>query len=324
MLVDSRDNQIFYRKATYEPSCIVVANTGIKTIGVFLGYGNASFAPVATYSTGNGSYPTYVAVGDFGSDGQLDIVMASDASNGIAVLLGLGNGSFTNMTMYSIGENSGNRAAVVADFNKDGRLDIVVVNTLANNVGIFFGHGNGTFTQQVTFSLGSKAYPFWIIVSDFNSDDQLDIATANYYINDRGILLGYENGSFTLVKNYATGIGSQPSCISLGDFNNDSISDIAVTNFGTNNIVVLFGFGDGSFVLGRPYSTGSRAKPWGLVTGDFNKDNQLDIAAVTDSPNTIGLFLGYNSQPFGDIKTFYTSDKSHPHAVALGHFNNDT
>jgi hypothetical protein len=46
---------------------------------------------------------------------------------------------------------------------------------------------------------------------------------------------------------YAAGPGSAPHCISVGDFNNDNISDIAVANTGTNNIVVLFGFGDGSF-----------------------------------------------------------------------------
>ena len=61
----------------------------------------------------------------------------------------------------------------------------------------------------------------------------------------------------------------------VGDFNNDNISDIVVVNYGTNSIVVLSGFGDGSFLLGSAYSTGAASSPMALAKGDFNKDGRL-------------------------------------------------
>ena len=166
--------------------------------------------------------------------------------------------------------------------------------------------------------------PIWISVGDFNRDNQLDIATANYNGNNVGILLGYGNGSFASVVTYSAGDGSLPQCISVGDFNNDNISDIAVANYGTNNIVVLFGFGDGSFLLGSAYSTGSGSSPYALATGDFNKDGRLDIAVANSKSSTVGIFLGDDHQPFAGVTTYPVGDGSQPHSLALGDFNNDS
>ena len=98
--------------------------------------------------------------------------------------------------------------------------------------------------------------------------------------NNVGILLGYGNGTFADIMTYSTGTGSMPTCVRVGDFNNDNISDIAVANYGTNNIVVLFGFGDGTFLLGTAYSTGIGSQPYALAIGDFNNDARLDIAVA--------------------------------------------
>src|SRR5262249_17354436 len=44
---------------------IASANSNINNVGILLGYGNGTFADVRAYSTGNGSIPDYVSVGDF-------------------------------------------------------------------------------------------------------------------------------------------------------------------------------------------------------------------------------------------------------------------
>ncbi|CAF5105621.1 unnamed protein product, partial [Rotaria sp. Silwood1] len=54
-----------------------------------------------TYSTGTS--PNSVAVGDFNNDTHLDIVVANSKGNTVSVLLGYGNGSFTDQTTYSTG-----------------------------------------------------------------------------------------------------------------------------------------------------------------------------------------------------------------------------
>jgi hypothetical protein len=304
-------------------SDIVVANSGTSNIGVLLGYGNGSFVRIMTYSTGESSAPYSVAVGDFNNDDQLDIVVANYNAASVGVLLGYGNGTFSVVKIYSTGQGSTPRSVAVGDFDNDNRLDIVVANYGINSVGILLGYGDGTFGNQVTFSTGYYSAVFWLSVGDFNSDNRLDIATANFKGNNVGILLGYGNGTFADVMTYSTGAGSAPTCVRVGDFNNDNRLDIAVTSSGTKSIVVLFGFGDGSFLLGTAYSTGIESLPYGLAIGNFNNDNRLDIAVANYESNDIGIFLGHGNEPFASITEYTTGDGSEPHSVALGDLNND-
>jgi hypothetical protein len=276
-----------------------------------------------TYSTGNNSYPDSVAVGDLNNDGRSDIVVANFGADNVGVLLGYGNGNFSIVQTYFTGQDSGATVVALGDFNNDGRLDIVVANYYANNIGILLGYGDGTFEDQIIFSTGDGSNPNWVTVGNFNSDNQLDIAVANWNTNNVGIFLGYGNGSFTDMMPYSSGAGSQPSCINVGDFNSDNISDIAVTNAGTNNIVVLFGVGDGSFLLGTSYSTGNGSQPFALVSADFNNDTRLDVAVANSHSDSIGIFLGYGNQPFAGVTLYSTGDGSEPHSIAVSDLNND-
>jgi streptogramin lyase len=302
---------------------IIVTNYGTNNIGVLLGYGNGSFAPIMSSSTEQDSNPKALIVADLNNDTQLDIVVANYGTNSIAVLLGYGNGTFSIIGIYLTGNKSSPHALAVGDFNHDDQLDIVVANYGTDSVGVLLGYGNGTFGNQKLFSSGDHSNPCWVSVGDFNRDNQLDIATANWNNNNVGILLGYGNGTFADIKTYSTGTGSAPYSIGVDDFNNDSILDIAVANQGSGDIVVLFGFGDGSFLLGTSYSTGSGSQPWVLGIGDFNNDSRLDMTVANFQSNNIGIFLGSGNQPLGGMTTYDTGDGSQPHSVAIGDFNND-
>ena len=302
---------------------IVVVNSGSNIIGVFLGYGNGSFAIMITYFTGLGSAPQSIDVGDFNNDGLTDIVSINTDNNNIGIFLGYGNGSFATMVTYSTRDYSKPSAAAVGDLNDDGHLDIVVGNHGTSNVGVFIGFGNGSFAIQMIYPTGYQSWPFWVAIEDFNRDNQLDIAVANFNNNNIGILLGYGNGSFTNVATYSSGSGSAPQCLRVGDFNNDNILDIAVAMSGANSFVVLFGFGDGTFLLGTIYSTGIGSGPFSLAIGDFNNDTRLDIVVANYLLNNIGVYLGYGYEPFAGVTEYTTGDGSQPHSVAVGDFNSD-
>jgi hypothetical protein len=63
----------------------------------------------------------------------------------------------------------------VADFNGDGHLDLVTPNRNHGNFTILLGDGSGSFGAPATFadSGGSN----FIVVGDFNGDENADIAT---------------------------------------------------------------------------------------------------------------------------------------------------
>ena len=304
-------------------SDLVIVSIGSDSIGVFLGYGNGSFAHFKRFSAGNNSFPISVINGDLNNDGRLDIVTANYGSETVGILLGYGNGTFSIVNIYSTGKGSTPNAVTLGDFNDDDRLDIAAANYGTDCIGVFLGYGDGTFTNQRIFSSGYRSSPLSITIGDFNRDNKVDIAVANFRRNDLGILLGYGDGTFADVTSYSTGDGSTPYQIGIGDFNNDNISDIAVANYGTSNMVVLFGFGDGTFLLGIGYSTGIGSEPWSLAIGDFNRDGRLDIAVANYLANNIGLFLGYGIQPLAGITLYDAGTGSQPHSVAIGNFNND-
>src|SRR5438128_1431472 len=93
---------------------------------------------------------------------------------------------------------------------------------------------------------------------------------------------------------------SQPRSIAVGDLNNDHQMDIVVVNYGTNNIGILLGYGDGSFQDQMTFSTGYDSIPYSLAVGDLNKDNQLDIIVANYGTNNIGIFFGYDNGTFAN------------------------
>jgi hypothetical protein len=88
---------------------------------------------------------------------------------------------------------------------------------------------------------------------------------------------------------YSIGSGSQPYIVIAVDFNHDNRYDLAVTNQGTGEVVILFGYGDGSFHLARTYSTGSGSGSFGIAVADFNNDKQLEIVVALFNTKNVAL-----------------------------------
>ncbi|CAF4756631.1 unnamed protein product [Rotaria sp. Silwood1] len=116
---------------------MIVANYGSENVGIFLGYGNGSFTNQTVYSTGSGSYPFSVAVGDFNNDNIIDIVVVNQGTNTVGLFLGYGDGTFANLIQFSMSYGSRPFAIVVGDFNNDTKLDYAVAKDETDNLNIF-------------------------------------------------------------------------------------------------------------------------------------------------------------------------------------------
>ena len=302
---------------------IITANTGSNTIGVLIGYGDGRFASVRTYSTGYNSEPYGAASGDFNNDSNMDIVVANYRNDSIGILFGFGNGSFATVIIYLLDDNSRPQSVAVGDFNQDRIDDIVVANYRQDNICIFINNGDGTFQKQMKYSTGYTSMPTFVIVSDLNNDDLLDVAVSNKNSDSVGIFYGYGNGTFHSIVLHSIGDGASPYCIRSGDFNNDHAIDIAVVSPGINYHVVLYGLGDGRFLLGPYFSTGTKTGPISMAVGDFNHDNKLDITTANFLMNNIGIHISYGNQSFGGVITYSTGFGSDPQSVAVSDFNQD-
>jgi hypothetical protein len=96
-----------------------------------------------------------------------------------------------------------------------------------------------TLTNPIEYNYGPRS----VAVGDFNNDTWLDMVIANSIVNSIAIYVGSDKTTFSKQIEYSTGVGSTPYMVAVGDLNNDSRLDIAVANFGTNNIGIFIGFG---------------------------------------------------------------------------------
>lgn len=246
---------------------------------------------------GEASAPFSVIAGDFNSDTHLDVAVANSDTNNIGICLGYGNGTFETQTTFSTGV-SRQVSLATGDLNNDHYLDIIFVSQDTDSIGLFFGYENGYFGNQTIYSTGYDSHPSSVVVADFNNDHYLDIAVANYGTGNIGIFLGYGNGSLSTQIIYLTDVLSKPSSITANDLNHDGYLDIAVINSGTNNVGILLGCGNGSFLSQTTYSIFPGYNPQSIGIGDISQDNRLDIAVSNRYTHNISVLIGYGDGSF--------------------------
>ena len=303
---------------------VVVANSGSNNVGVFVGSGNDQFGSVKVFSTGYRSSPQLIAVGDFNNDNLLDLVVANNGSNNVGVLISDRSIDFRPQMDFSTGSGSQPSGMAIGDFNNDTHLDIVVTNFQADNIGVFLGFGNGSLASQITFSLDRGSAPISVAVGYLNNDTHLDIVVTNTGNGNIGVLFGFGDGTLTNLMALSTGEGSVPCSVATGDLNNDTYLDIVVANFGSHNIVVFLGLGNGTFANRMTFSTGDRSRLISVTLADFNSDNHLDIVVADRYNANVGVLLGYGDGTFANQTTYSTGDNSSPTFVNVGDFNNDS
>jgi hypothetical protein len=75
----------------------------------------------------------------------------------------------------------------------------------------------------------------------------------------------------------------------VGDFNGDGLPDLAVANAISQNVSVLLGNGDGSFLGAQNFGAGSF--PVSVAVDDFNGDGLPDLAVANDFSNNVSVLM---------------------------------
>jgi Putative Ig domain/FG-GAP-like repeat/Cadherin-like/Domain of unknown function (DUF4114)/WD40-like Beta Propeller Repeat len=144
---------------------------------------------------------------------------------------------------------------------------------------------------------------------------------SNFALNITAAVVAPPIGSTTVnfgsPNNFA--VATNPTSVTVGDFNGDGISDLVTANSGeSNNVSVVLGDGKGSFGNATNFAVGR--SPNFVTVGDFNRDGISDLATVNLSSN-VSILLGDGKGSFGTATNFDVG--SSPNSVAVGDFNGD-
>src|SRR5205807_2333589 len=164
------------------------------------------------------------------------------------------DGTFTDVTAKAgVANDRWGFGVAVGDFDNDGWPDIYVTNFGKNR--LYHNDHNGTFTdigERAGVSDPSLYYGLGTAFADIDNDDRLDLIVANdstprYLYRNRG------DGTFEDVS-YVSGFAlneegrAQASMgIGIGDYNNDGLLDLFVTDFSDDNFTLYKNDGNDSF-----------------------------------------------------------------------------
>ena len=256
--------------------------------------------------------PDGIVVADFNHDGHPDIVTA-DLEGSFSVLLGAGSG-FAAAAVYPTSPCQISTSVAVADFDGDGRLDLMFNDTFkGGQICLLLGNGDGTF--QPATSISVPALVNWVAAADVNHDGKPDLILATNA--DVSVLPGNGGGAFGPPINL--GIGPT-SYVVTANFNQDGNVDIAALTsvpFGsTADLLVLLGAGDGTFKSSGEYDLGTDATA--IAVGDLNGDNHTDIAVAGGA--AVMLLFGNGDGAFQAPVSVGTVGA---YALAVGDVNGD-
>jgi hypothetical protein len=295
-------------------------------VAILLGNGSGGFTQAAGSPLSTGASPLFFDSGDFNLDGKPDLALQNFNGNNVTILLGDGNGGFTQAAGSPITVGTGPEAVTVGDFNLDGKPDLATANATSNDVTILLGNGSGGFTQAAGSPIAANTAPFYISAGDFNADGKLDLTTPNSDPNGGKItiLLGNGSGGFTQAAGSPINIGLTPTCSVISDFNTDGKLDLAIANSFSGTISILLGNGAGGFAnaTGSPITIGVGTSPRFLALSDYNRDGKMDLAVNKRNSNQVVILLGNGSGGFTLLASPIATGVQ-PATVGAGDFDRD-
>jgi hypothetical protein len=248
------------------------------------------------------------AAGDINHDGKLDLLVYDQAAGSFAVLLGNGNGTFTEKVPTTAVLAGG---AHLGDLNGDGYLDLVTdypggtdndgLGTGYGQVTVYLGDASGDFHRAFSANIGAGSSS--VGLGDVNGDGRLDIITnTSQTFQGTGNLQVFLNTGGAAFQEHNA--GNRLGILAVGDLNGDGKADIVGSN--GQGYEVLLSNGNGTFKVAGSSADYIFNSFDPVVIRDFNKDGHPDFA-VMDWARGTSILLGKSDGTF-TLKSQFKSE----------------
>ncbi len=209
----------------------VVTNFTDNTFSLFLGNGDGTFKQAAgsPFALPNAvAGPIAMTESDFNSDGNLDLAIVNRTTNNVTILLGNGNGTFTQATNSPFPVGHSPVAIATGDLNEDSHPDLAVLNQSDNTLSVLLGNGDGTFAAAPNSPFATGQTPTAVAIADFNADGNPDIAVTDPLTDSVSVYLGLGQGIFAPA--FELPVGTNPTALLAASLSGASLPDVAITD----------------------------------------------------------------------------------------------
>lgn len=242
---------------------LIAVNQNGKTLMVLPGMGKGKFGEPQTYALA--ASPRALFVGDFNGDGRPDVAIATDCGRkacsepgSLDIWLGRADGKLALAQSYMVGYSPDSIAG--GDLRGTGHLDLLVANRCGDDgsckskgtASLLKGDGKGRFGDGGEIELGNA--PSAIAIGNV-SGNGLDLIVAEGGTNIVEVMHGDGRGGFGVRAQYR--VGEEPSSLAIADFNGDRLPDVAVANFKSATVNVLYGTAKGTLRRATAMPVGS-------------------------------------------------------------------
>ena len=348
-----------------------------STNALYRNNGDGSFSDVTELTgTGSTSYGTGCTIGDYDNDGDLDLYIANFGPN--VLYQNSGKGTFIDVSMQSgVANSQWGTSCAFADVDNDGNLDLYITNyadyavkndkkcyvrgiwqycgprAYPPDTDIFYhNNGNGIFTdltEKSGFLDVPACHGLGVAFGDYDNDGDQDLYVANdqdpnFLFQNQGSGKFEETALLSGVSYSDMGKEEAGMGTTFGDYDNDGLLDLTVSNFQKETNTLYHNEGSGFFadvttLAGIGEITYSYLG-WGIAFFDYDNDgykdifvanghvldNITDIDRSTTYPQRNLLFRNLGDGTFDDVSNQSGTGlalQKVSRAAAFGDYDND-
>jgi len=293
---------------TYGGAYYVAGVTKAATCGSSGWYSEVGAGTNRDFVTGNmAKMPlTFFGAADWDRDGHKDIIARQEATGDILLFPGISARGYSNQGTVKIGNRwQGYTPFGVADWDNDGKQDIVARQDATGNLMLFPGAGVRGYGAGV-FQIGSGYQNYSSFgIADINRDGNQDVVARNDQTGTLYVHYGQGTRTFSTLGSAMIGSGFNAyTAFGVADYDRDGYADIVARNNDAGTNVFLYpGNVSGTFTTARvQIGNGFLGyTPFGLT--DWDRDGKVDIIARRDSTQDLFFFNGSGGRGYGDGTT---------------------
>jgi hypothetical protein len=224
----------------------------------------------AFQSLGTEKYES-VAAGDLDGNGTVELAAARLVGGYVDIYERVGG---TWRVKQSVRPNALPRQVRLVDWNRDGRLDLTVLNTSPTTLDVLLNLGDATFPNPPQTALDAQPFAGGAI-GDLNGDGRADVLIPVDSIPNQSFIdvyLGQPEGGFSRSAHVA--LTGRAESLIVGDFTGDGRNDV-LAHDSNGQVTLLTGDGAGGLAVEDGFYGPPDAL--GLGIGDVNADGQDEL-----------------------------------------------